>query len=224
MPAGPANLKRVRVLVVGFLVAAGLFATAGAALAQGSGREARAARLRAMGQAFRAAGDPGSATGYFRDAIRVHPDDPEAYVALGQIYLERGSASDALEVLSAGIRRRPDHGPLWRGLATVLEERGALGDAAEALRQLAQRAPDDPAAHVARAELARRRGAWSEALGAYRRVVDLAASGTAVEPEMVAEARRYVAALAILVGGVDPVRGAACDDPSAVRRALAQCP
>ncbi len=208
-------------LALGIALSTWLTATAVPALGQGSGRDARSARLRAMGQAFLAAGDPGSASGYFRDAIRVNPDDGEAYAALGRIYLDRGAIPDALEAFSAGLRRRPDHAPLWRGLATALERRGALSEAAEALRAWADRAPSDPAAHLARADLARRRGAWSEALSAYRRVVDLAAAGVDVEDVALEDARRYVRALAVLTRGVDPVRSASCEDGSPVRHALA---
>ena len=212
-------MKGIRPL---FWVLAILLAASTAA-AQGTGRDARSSRLRAMGQAYLAAGDPGSAIGYFRDAIRVNPDDAEAYVALGEIYAGRGSVSDALEAYSAGIRRRPDHPGLWRGLARALERRGMLADAAEALRMLVERTPDAPESHAMRGELARRRGAWPEALASYRAVIDLGAGGATVEPELLADARRYVAALRVLVAENDPVRAVSCEDASEVRSALARC-
>jgi tetratricopeptide (TPR) repeat protein len=192
-------------------------------------RRERAARLRATGQRFLAAGDPGSAAGYFRDAVAVDPQDAEAYEALGRIYLARGAVGQALEVFSSGLRRRPDAAPLWRAIADALVASGDLEDAAEALRQLVERAPDDPEAHRARGELARRRGAWSEALASSRAILDLAARRIAVAPEALEEARLLEPALTRLAGGVDPARGTVrctareARSASPIRRALAGC-
>lgn len=191
------------------------------ATAQG-GRADRAARLRAMGQAYLAAGDPGSAVGYFRDAIGVNSADAAAYESLGGIYLDRRAIADALDVYAAGLRRRPDHAGLWLGRARALELRGDARGAAEALRRLLRQAPDHVHAHRARAELARRRGAFGEALASYRAIVDLAARGRAVDGALVEEARRYAAALELLTRGMDPARPD-CDGASPVRRALAGC-
>jgi Tfp pilus assembly protein PilF len=212
------GFPRTPVLCLVFLLAAA------PAAAQEGARRARAARMQAIGQAYLAAGDPGSASGYFRDAIRIDPDYPDAYVALGRVYLARGSMADALEAFQAGLRRQPDHPPLWRGVADALEAQGSLEEAAVALRELLRRVPDDVGGHRARADLARRRGAWTEALASYRAVVDLSARGFDVDADALAEARRYAAGLEILAGSLDPVTGHGCpDDASAVRRALADC-
>lgn len=209
------------------LVVALAAASPGAAQPPGdrSGRRDRAARLRAIGRALAAAGDPGSAAGYYRDAIRVDPSDAEAYEALGTIYLERGSIGDALEVYAVGLRHRPDHAPLLRGQARALAARGDLDGAATALRALIDAAPEDVLAHLDRAALARRRGAFSEALASYRAILDLAARGRPVAEEGLSEARRYAAALVLLVEANDPVAGAidCAAEPSPVRRALAAC-
>jgi len=211
---------------VAFLCGLALACFAPVAQAQDpGGRAVRASRLRAMGQAFLAAGDPGSAAGYFREAIGVDPRDAESYAALGGIYLDRGSLGDALEVFSAGLHVRPDHPPLLRGLASALERRGALREAAEALRALVQTVSSSVDDHRARAELARRRSAWSEALASYRAIIDLAAAGSDLPRGLVLEAREYVEALVLLTGETDPVRAsAACSGPSELRRALARCP
>ncbi len=177
-----------------------------------------------MGQAFLAAGDPGSAMGYLRDAIAADRGDAASYVLLGNIYLERGSTSDALSVFSEGVRYRPDYGPLWRGLARGFEAGGDLERAAEALRELTARVPDDWRGHYARAALARRRRAHAEAQASYRAVIDLAAAGADVAEEELTLSRRYVAALGVLLGEIDPVRGPdRCALDSPVRRALAGC-
>jgi tetratricopeptide (TPR) repeat protein len=182
----------------------------------------RAAELRAQGDAHLAAGDRGSAIGWYRDALSADPSDARSYAALGRIYLDRGSLDDARAVLEAGASRAPDHAPLWLMLSEVLERIGAGEEAAQALRVLVRRQPTDPTAHRARAELARRRGAWSEALTAYRAIAALAEGATEVDPELVAQARDDIAALGVLVATLDPVRRG-CETGSPLRRALARC-
>ena len=182
-------------------------------------RASRATELRARGDAHLAAGDRGSAIGWYRDALAIDPGDGASYAALGRIYLDRGSLGDARAAFEAGVQRAPDHAPVWLGLAETLERMGSAGDAAAALRGLSRRLPRDAAVWRARAELARRRGAWSEALGAYRAIVALAAEGAEVDPAVLADAERSVVALRFLVGTLDPVRR---ESASAVRRALAR--
>lgn len=202
-----------RALQLSLALAAILIAAAPAG-AQRPGRAEIAAEHRARGDALRAAGDRGSAIGWYRDAIAADPGDALSYERLGRIYLERGALDDARAAFEAGAARRPDHAPLWLGLAEVLEAMGTPDDAARALRELTRRAPDDPEAWRARAALAMRRGAWSEAMGAYRRIASMSEVADAVR----SEAERTLIALRFLVGTSDPVRR--CDDESAVRRAL----
>lgn len=171
-------------------------------------------------------GDSGSAVGYYRDALSVDATDARSYEGLARIYLARANLRDALEVLSVGLRRRPEDGGLWGAYADALVAQGDLAGAADALRERLLRTPDDVDALVARADVARRRGAWAEALACSRRVVDLAENGTTVAPERASEARAFAAALSVLAGGTDPVRGAVdrCDHASFVRNALGGCP
>lgn len=182
--------------------------------AQRPGRAEIAAEHRARGDALRAAGDRGSAIGWYRDAISADPSDALSYERLGRVYLERGAFDDARAAFEAGVARRPDHAALWLGLAEVLEAMGAPDDAARAMRELTRRAPEDPDAWRARAALAMRRGAWSEALAVYRRIALLPGASE----ELREEAARSLVALRFLVGTSDPVRR--CDEDSEVRRAL----
>lgn len=194
-----------------------------------AGRRGRAAALIATGQRFVAAGDPGSAIAYFRDAVSVDPDGADGYDALGRLYLDRGRVTDAIDAFRSGLLRRGDSARLWRDLARGLEAAGDLDGASRALRECTGRAPDDAEAHLARASLARRRAKWSEALGAYRRVLDLAAGGASVTAADAADARRYASALEVLAGSVDPASDpTVCRETeggraTSVRRTLAHC-
>ncbi|MBX3270034.1 MAG: tetratricopeptide repeat protein [Sandaracinaceae bacterium] len=179
---------------------------------------ARAARLISRGEAYLAAGDRGSAIGYFREAIDADPLAARAYLRLGEAYRERGSLDDARAVLEAGLERAPDEPALWLALAGALLAAGDLDAAAAAVRGLLERRPDHAEAMRLRAELARERGAWSEALTAYR-----ARLASPASPEEAAEALRHERALRILARPLDPVSAPRACEGSAVRRALARC-
>lgn len=212
-----------RTLAAGFAALLTLSSVADIAVAQPppGGRAAHAARLVRTADAFRRAGDPASALGYYREAIRAHPDAAEAYVGLAAVYLARGSVQDALEAVEAGLRRRPDHAPLWLAKAACLEHQGRRAEALGTLRALVTDRPEHAEAHLRRARLARALGAFAEALASYRALLDLAARGEAVAAEAVAEARLYAPALARLTVGLDPPSDCAAEGP--VRDVLAGC-
>lgn len=187
-----------------------------------AGRQERAARLRAQGEALLAAGDPGSALAYFRDAVAVHPGDAESFAAIGEIYLARGNAAYAVEAFTAGLRRRADVASLWLGLARALQAGGHPEEAATALRSLVQRQPRNRQAHEARAALAEVRGAWSEALASYRALLELlrATGGSATHLD-VTNVRAKISALRVLTG--EAARASRCTPTSPVQHALGEC-
>ncbi|HJK93979.1 MAG TPA: tetratricopeptide repeat protein [Polyangiaceae bacterium LLY-WYZ-15_(1-7)] len=171
-----------------------------------SPRRGRAERLHATGQALVAAGNAVSASSHFRRAIQVDPSFAAAYVALAEIYLARGDVGAALEAVRVGIRREPGHVPLHLTLARALREGGDRAEALEVLRRLVDRAPRSVAARLEHAALARARGSWSEALSSYRALLAMAEEGEDVPAEAREDARRYAAALRLLVPELDPTR------------------
>jgi tetratricopeptide (TPR) repeat protein len=173
------------------------------------GRARRAAEKVRMGAALVRAGNPGSAVAYYREAIRIDPRHEPAYVGLGELYRAQGRDSDALEAVRAGLRRRPRSIPLALLLAT---------EAATILRRAARAEPGSVPVQRALGELARERGAFAESLAAYRAVLRLT-EGDPRRAEAHAEARRFVAALRLLVREVDPP--SRCEQ-SEVRRALCE--
>jgi len=158
----------------------------------------RAERLTTRGEALVRGGDPGSATSYFRRAIQANGRHVPAYAALAGVYLERGRMVDALEVLRVGLHRMPGQPRLTLILARTLHDRGERAAAAALVRELVASEPSNAEAHRIRAELARERGAWSEALDSYRAIEALGRRGE-VSSEVAEEARRYAAALRVLV-------------------------
>ena len=204
-----------------FLVSVSFFAASQAA-GQPRARSgaARSARLLGRGEAFLAAGDRGSAIGYFRDAIQANPMSARAYLALGEAYRARGSLRDARTVFEAGLARRADDAPLWLALARTLILLDEPAEAALAVRSLLARDPDQAEALRLRARLARERGAWSEALTAYRALL---AAHVDLSADERAEARRYERALRLLARPMDPVSASRSCRGSPLRRALARC-
>lgn len=203
-----------------FAIALSLCAATASAQPRSREPSARVSQLIRTGEAYLAAGDRGSAIGYFREALAVDPFAGRAYEALGEAYRSRGSLEDARAVYETGVQRLPDRPGLWLGLVRTLSDLGAEREAAQAVRGLLERAPDHPEGLALRADLARRRGAWSEALTAYRALL---AMGDRVDEPTSADARRYEAALRLLAAPLDPVSAERACTMSPVRRALARC-
>lgn len=203
-------------LALGLLV--GLLGALASPVEAQDGRARRAAEKTQMGIALVRANNPGSAVAYFREAIQIDPSFERAYVGLGELYRAQGRHSDALEVVRAGLRRRPRSVPLSLVLAAIVQPSDPA-EAARVLREAARADPSSVAVQRALGELARDRGAFAEAIAAYRAVARLT-EGDPAQADAHAEARRYVAALRLLVRDVDPpsrcvgteVRQALCGD------------
>lgn len=183
-------------------------------------RALRARQARETGERYLAAGDPGSALGYFRDAVLIDPSDGDAYLAIAKIYASRESITDVIETLSVALRQRSDFVPLWRYAAEYFRDHDRLDDALYAARQMTAIVPRDLDAARLHADLAAQKGAWAEALAELRRALQLA-----TDPAARTELRRRVAAAAILAGPTDPLI-AACrrgEEGSELRRALGRC-
>jgi tetratricopeptide (TPR) repeat protein len=186
--------------------------------AQDADRRARAADFVVLGERFAQAGDRVSARAYFRDAISADPSYATAYVALGELELARAAYRDAEATFRVGILRAHAEARLWVGLARALDALEAPADADAVLAQADAQLRGDPdllAFCVARAE---RRGRWSLALSITRRLaVRAVREGDA---ERAAALRARARALAVLVGGLDPV-GAPSAAASLLRQSLA---
>ncbi|MEM1418643.1 MAG: tetratricopeptide repeat protein [Myxococcota bacterium] len=177
----------------------------------------RGARFVERAERFLASGDLGSATSLFRRAIQADPAGSAGYLGLARVYVQRGVLVEARAVLEAGVRRVPRSLALELALVDLLVAQGDLESAALRLEEIVRARPRRADAWRRHGEVARRRGRFSVALGAYRVVVDLAARGEQVVPDDLEEARRFVAALELLLRDRDPV--ARCDG-SSVRTAL----
>lgn len=181
-------------------------------------RRDRASELTSLGERFLQAGDRVSASGYFRDAISADPAYRDAYERLGELQLDRGAVRDAEATFRVGIVRAGSSARLFIGLARALTAIGAHDDADAVLAQADAQLHDDRELLAYRAEAAEQRGRWSLALALTRRLATLARASGDTEREQ--ELRARARGLAVLVGGLDPVRSAG-EGASPVRAALA---
>ena len=81
------------------------------------------ADLLRLGLAARALGRFQDANGFFRDAIRLAPNDAEVNTAWGELFLEKYNRPEALTSFQAAVKANPEYVPARIGLArTLLEE------------------------------------------------------------------------------------------------------
>jgi len=110
-----------------------------------------------LGRALAATSDQRSlAQQSFREAIRLQPDNLDAYVSLSEllIAMQRNDAAD--QVLVEARARVPDNAAIHRALAHGRLARGDVNGAEEELRIALQRDPEDVRAHFALGDVYRR--------------------------------------------------------------------
>jgi tetratricopeptide (TPR) repeat protein len=92
----------------------------------------------------------------FREAIRLQPDNLDAYVSLSEllIAMQRNDAAD--QVLVEARARVPDNAAIHRALAHGRLARGDVNGAEQELRVALQRDPEDVRAHYALGDVYRR--------------------------------------------------------------------
>lgn len=188
-----------------------------------------AASLVALGEAYRQAGDRGSAISLFRQAVARDPQGEEAYAAMAEVYLTLAQTGAAAEAVKAGLRRRPRSMRLWLVMIEVLERQARPLEALEAARHLGQLHPDGVRGLRVHAALAISTGRYLEALAVCRRLEAL----TRQTPDDTLDetrrslnhwARTRIAALRVLNGTLDAARNAEDGSATAVRRALSSAP
>ena len=153
------------------------------------GPENTARDLMRLGLAARALGGFEDANGFFRDAIRLAPDDPAINTAWGELFLEKYNRADALRSFQAALKANKDHVPATLGFArtTVDEDPPAAKAAVEAVLALN---PNYVPAHLLLAELGLDNRERAEARASIQKAL-------AVNPNNL-EARALDAAIAFL--------------------------
>lgn len=108
---------------------------------------------------------------HLNEALKLHPDFPEAYNNLAVQYLRLGRPQDALESLSRSLQLRPT-AEAYQNLGVVQMNQGRYEQAYEALRQALQLNPDDGQSIRSMGELYFRVGQYQTALEWFDKVSD----------------------------------------------------
>jgi tetratricopeptide (TPR) repeat protein len=87
--------------------------------------------------------DPAEAEAWFKRALKVNPQNVNAYYLLGVLYASNGHIEPACDWLGRAVKLRPDKPDYRKKYVTALFEAGRCGDAVPHLAWLAGRAPDD---------------------------------------------------------------------------------
>lgn len=106
-------------------------------------------RLIAAGNRSEDGGDPRSACGHYRKAVKIAPDYAKAHLNLGIGLAATGDSEGAVQSYRAALAIDPGSAPANYNLATLLYARGELQDAANLLRRALESKPEFPEAHVA---------------------------------------------------------------------------
>ncbi len=96
-----------------------------------------------LGALLLARKDPDGAIPYFRDALRIEPEQAPARNALGAALLQTGKPADAIPELEAALRAQPSYTNARYNLANALAMDGRLPQAVDAFRQVLKTDPAD---------------------------------------------------------------------------------
>ena len=98
------------------------------------------------------------ATGEFRKAEELDPQQADVHYTLGVTLWQQGDFPSAAEELGAAIHAKPDYAEAYYTLGSVLKQQGKLDDAARALREAIRLQPDFAGAHTTLAAVLRQLG------------------------------------------------------------------
>ncbi len=125
-----------------------------------------------MGRVLYEADRPTRARVHLQKAIRLKPQDADAYLVLAQLDLDQGRLDDAVKVVEDLGRAVPGEPIGFRRLGQALLERGDLARAERLLTRAVERDPGDKDSWVALARLAEATSRYREALDAWGRALE----------------------------------------------------
>ncbi|MCQ8240902.1 tetratricopeptide repeat protein [Rhizosaccharibacter radicis] len=131
----------------------------------------------ASAHARRAAGDAAGAERLFRQALALHPDQPDALHGLAELALDAGRPGLAIGLAGKAVAGRPNAAGFFLTLGRALQEEGHLEEARAAFSVAVLRDPDDLRGRFAIARLMEMQGRVAEAGAALDEAEALAAGG-----------------------------------------------
>lgn len=123
--------------------------------------------------AHQRAGDRDKAVAQLREAIRLAPETPQAYLPLGSLLYQGGDVAGALEIFEAGLKLAPDDHALLFNAAAAYVQLGRPAVALELVDRGAAAEPKNPEWHRLRGRALLAAGKKEEALASLATVVEL---------------------------------------------------
>lgn len=101
----------------------------------------------------------------FREAMKIDPQSPEAYIHLADSYMREERPEDALETLKKFIDRNPQKAALaFTRIKDILFTIGEFGEIENIYRSIIEEYPDNMDAHLALAEIYEKKGELNRAI------------------------------------------------------------
>lgn len=123
------------------------------------------------------AGDPAAAERHYQEALRIHPNYPQALYNLGLMRLEQGRLPESLELLRHAVEEMEKTDRAYEGyraLGYCLQSMGMLREAQETFRKAIYEQPQEAEAYVDWGNLAKGVGDSKLARELYARAVQVA--------------------------------------------------
>lgn len=105
---------------------------------------------------------------YFREALRLDPENASYFEAASDNALELGDTRDAISLAQQGLERNPEHPGCLNALSSAMSASGHLNDAQRASLAALASNPDDAYTHANRGWLLLRTGQNEDALTHFR--------------------------------------------------------
>jgi tetratricopeptide (TPR) repeat protein len=120
------------------------------------------------GLAHERLGQIAAAEAAFREAIRLHRRNPDAWINLGRVLAQEGELDGSRRAYDTAIALAPSAADAHLGRGLTRLAAGLLDAAADDLERAAELSPDDDAPLLALGDVARARGELDEAVARYR--------------------------------------------------------
>lgn len=118
-------------------------------------------------------GDEKEARARFRDAIKIAPASPPAYIYLADSYLKENRKEEALKTLKRFIEKVPAQSFLaFERIKNLLFESGVYGEIENLYREIIESQPSNVAAHLALSEIYEKKGELEKAIDTCREVIE----------------------------------------------------
>lgn len=126
-----------------------------------------------MGVTIYAEGREDEAIGHLRNALKIHPDYPEACNNLGIALKRRGDLDEAIILYEKAVKLDPGYGLAFYNLGIALQQKGKIDDAIGAYEKALQILPGVASIHNNLGDALLKKGDLDEAIVQFQKAVEI---------------------------------------------------